>query len=265
LTDLSIIIVSWNTRELLRGCLRSLDAATGPLTHEIIVVDNASSDGSADLVKRDFPLVHLIENVSNTGFACANNQGIQASSGRCVVLLNSDTVVPQDAFARLAQFMDAHPDAGACSPRLVQLDGRPQAFAFGGDPAPGCLMRRAVNAALFHRPLHDWGTERTLEVDWVSGACLFARRQAIDQAGLLDEAMFMYFEDNDWCLRMRRCGWKIYYHPQVSITHLGGQSLKQNPDAQRAYYESLRTFYRKHYGWLARAWLKVFLPIYASL
>jgi hypothetical protein len=158
--------------------------------------------------------------------------------------------------------MQQHSDAGACGPRLLQPDGEPQAFAFGGDPTPGYLLRRGFMRLLLRRPLHNWHTTQVQTVDWVSGACLLVRRAAIQQAGLLDEHYFMYFEDNDWCLRMRRCGWQVYYNPQVSITHIGGQSLAQNPAARRAYYHSLDYFYTRHYGPLARLWLRMALVLY---
>ena len=217
------------------------------------------------MVAAEFPEVRLIRNAENIGFARGNNIGIAASTGRYVLLLNSDTIVPPGTLARLVAFMDAHPQAGACSPRLLQPDGTPQPYAFGCDPTLGYLLRRGVNRLLFRRPLHDWAVAEPIEVDWVSGACLLVRREAIDQVGGLDEAMFMYFEDNDWCRRMRLAGWQVYYVPTVEITHIGGASLKQNPAARAAYYRSLAHFYEKHYGWPGRLLLKVLLPVYRVL
>jgi len=260
--NLSIVVVSWNTAGSLQDCLSKLENSTARDQIEIIVVDNASTDDSPALVKRDFPAVSLIENTQNVGFARANNQGLALSRGRCVLLLNSDALVPPSALTALLAFMEAHPEAGACGPRLLQRDETPQPFAFGGDPTPAYLLQRALTHLLLRRPLHAWDTDRVQAVDWVSGACLMARREAVEQAGPLDEAIFMYFEDNDWCLRFRQCGWKIYYNPEVAITHLGGQSLKQNPEARKAYYASLEYFYRKHYGPLSRLWLRVCLPFY---
>ena len=214
---------------------------------------------------REFAHVRLIRNRENAGFARANNQGIQATQGEYVLLLNSDTVAPPDSLAGLVRFMDAHPQAGAAGPRLLHPDGRPQPYAFGGDPRPGYLLVRAANRLLFHRYLHDWATSAVQEVDWVSGACMIVRRAAIEQVGLLDEKMFMYFEDNEWCLRLRRADWQVYYNPQVAIIHLGGQSARRNPAAQRAYRDSLRYFYRKHYGRAARWALELLLPLYSRL
>ncbi len=264
-SGLSVVIVSWNTAALLRGCLTSLLTSPTGGSIEVIVVDNDSSDGSANLVQRDFPGVQLVRNRSNTGFASANNQGIVASRGLYVLLLNSDALLPPGAATSLVEFMEQYPGVGASGPRLVRPDGRPQEFSFGGDPTLGYLLRRALSSLLWRRPLHDWNTDQVQEVDWVSGACLLARREAIDQVGLLDENYFMYFEDNDWCLRMRGGGWKVYYNPRVSVTHVGGQSLIQNPAAQRAYYRSLDYFYAKHYGPLARVLLRVSLVPYRLL
>ncbi len=260
--DLSVVIVNWNTEALLRDCVQSLFLSPLPGVLEVIVVDNASSDNSVATLRRNWPAVHLIENTQNVGFARANNQGIAASRGRYVLLLNSDTIVPPNTLRGLAAFMDKHPEAGAVGPRLIQPDGRPQPFAFGSDPTPLYLLRRGLSLLLLRRPLHDWNTNLVQSVDWVSGAGLLLRRQALEQAGPLDEAIFMYFEDNDLCLRLRRCGWKVYYNPQTFITHVGGRSLEQNPAAQKTYAASLQHFYRKHYGRLSQLWLRVSLPIY---
>ncbi|MGQ9840674.1 MAG: glycosyltransferase family 2 protein [Anaerolineae bacterium] len=334
--DLSVIVLSWNVRELLRACLQSVsrsqearvrgqgpgvrsqesgarsqepgvrsqgsgarDQESGvrsqepgdydlttdhcplptdhrplptdyrplatvpcPPTTEIIVVDNASTDGSAEMVAAEFPAVRLIRNATNVGYARGNNIGIAASTGRYVLLLNSDTVVPPGALEALVAFMDAHPQAAACSPRLLQPNGTPQPYAFGCDPTPGYLLRRGLARALFRRPLHNWAVAEPIRADWVSGACLLVRRAAIEQVGGLDEAMFMYFEDNDWCRRMRLAGWQVWYVPTVAITHIGGAGLKQNPAARQAYYRSLAYFYRKHYGPLAQAFLLPALAAY---
>ncbi len=266
--ELSIVILSWNVRELLRDCLRSVMENVRTFQRsdvETFVVDNASTDGSPEMVAAGFPEVRLIRNPANLGYARANNIGIAASRGRYVLLLNSDTVVPAGALAGLLSFMDAHPWAAACSPQLLRPDGTPQPYAFGGDPTPLYLLRRGISRLLLGRPLHDWAVAAPIQVDWVSGACLMVRRAAIEQVGALDEAMFMYFEDNDWCRRMRLAGWQVWYVPTVAITHIGGAGLKQNPAARRAYRESLRYFYRKHYGPAANLFLRLMLPAYERL
>jgi N-acetylglucosaminyl-diphospho-decaprenol L-rhamnosyltransferase len=260
--DLSIICVSWNTASLLANCLRSIAAGVVGLSYEVIVVDNASTDGTRDRVKVEFPDVILLNNDENIGFARANNQGIRHSHGRYILLLNSDTVVKPGTLTTLVRFMEAHPRVAVVSPRLLRLDGTPQPYAFGNDPTLPYLIGRALNHFLFRRYPHNWATDQVRKVDWVSGACLLARRQAIEEVGLLDDNIFMYFEDADWCLRFRKLGWIIYYHPEVEITHLGGQSLKKNPQARHLYHQSLRYFYAKHYSRFSSIILRGLLKIY---
>ena len=275
--SLSIIIVNWNTRDLLRSCLLSLadgdlsaglrdpSSVTSSVLAEVIVVDNASQDDSTAMLQEEFPAVRLISNSENVGFARGNNQGIAVSKRQYIVLLNSDTVIPPGALATLVCFMETHPDAGAVGPRLLRTDGTPQSYAFGCDPTLGYLLRRGVNAFLFKRALHDWNTDVVQTVDWVSGACMVLRHTTLEQTGALDENIFLYFEDNDLCLRMRQAGWRVYYYPQIGITHIGGESLRRNPAAQRAYYQSLAYFYTKHYGMLACTIMKALLAVYRGL
>jgi N-acetylglucosaminyl-diphospho-decaprenol L-rhamnosyltransferase len=261
---LTTVIVNWNTADLLLDCLDSLRAGEVRLD-DVLVVDNASTDDSVARVAQRFPAVHLIRNSANVGFAGANNQGIAASTGEYVLLLNSDTLVPPGAISSLVRFMSERPRVGACGPRLLRPDGTPQPYAYGGDPTLPYLLRRGFSRLLLGRSLHDWTIDRALQVDWVSGACLLLRRVALDQVGPLDGQFFMYFEDNDLCLRLRRAGWQVYYEPQVAITHLGGQSLRRNPRAQAAYQTSLRYFYTKHYGSAERIMLNAGLAIYNRL
>lgn len=261
MVKLSIVIVNWNTCDHLQSCLQSL-AGDDMNCCEVIVVDNASSDDSVAMVREKFPWMRLVENAANAGFAGGCNQGIRASGGEYILLLNSDTLPKLDALRSLVDFMDEHTDAGGCGPRLLCPDGSAQAYTFGQDPTLYYLLRRGLSQSLFRHYLHDWTTDQIQNVDWVSGACLIIRRTVIDQAGLLDENMFMYFEDNDLCLRIRQAGWQIYYNPQVEIVHLGGQSLIKNPRAQEAYYESLKYFYVKHYSLASRILLKLLLIPY---
>jgi N-acetylglucosaminyl-diphospho-decaprenol L-rhamnosyltransferase len=258
--DLSIIIVTWNVRELARACLAALPGATEGTACEVIVVDNASADRSADMVAAEFPNATLLRNEANIGFARANNQGLAVAGGRYFVLLNADTIPHSGSLSAMVAFMDAHSRAGAASPRLLRPDGTPQPYAFGSDPSPLYLLQRAV-AHLRKAYLHDWGVSAPRPVEWVSGACLVTRREAVDRVGGLDEHIFMYFEDNDWCRRMRLAGWEVWYNPGVEITHIGGASLNQNPRARAAYYESLAYFYRKHYGQLAGAVMELIVSI----
>lgn len=262
---LSTIIVSWNTQAPLRDCLISIGNPAETIGTEIILVDNASTDNTVEMVARDFPQVKLICNPTNVGFGAANNRGIRASSGRYILFLNSDTIVPPGALTELVRFMDDHPRAAACSPRLARPDGNAQAFAFGGDPTPGYLFARGWTRLFLHRPLHDWETRIAQVVDWVSAACLMTRREALEQMRGFNEDFFMYFEDNDLCLRLRRAGWQIWYNPAVTITHLGGASVKQSTARSQWYETSLRHFYAKHYSPLARLALEIMLPFYHRL
>lgn len=249
--DLSIVIVTWNVRAVLAACLAALPAAAGGLSTELIVVDNGSTDGTAEWLET-LPGVQLVRNRENAGFARANNQGLARAQGTYPVLLNPDTEPRPDSLAEMVQFMAAHPRAGATSPRLVRPDGTPQPYAFGSDPSPWYLARRAI-AHLRKRYLHDWSVSEPYQAEWVSGACLVTRREIVEQVGGLDEGMFMYFEDNDWCRRMRLAGWQVWYNPRAEVVHIGGASLNQTPGARAAYYRSLAYFYRKHYGRLAGA------------
>jgi GT2 family glycosyltransferase len=244
----SVIIVTWNVKDLLLRTLARLPAACAPFTWETIVVDNASSDGSNEAVAAAFPATRYLYNDTNPGYAKGNNQGLALAQGDFLLLLNPDTAPDAGALACLVSFLQAHPAVGMVGPALVLPDGSPQPYAFGSDPTPVYLLRRNIKRLARRGPLHDWGAGQAARVDWVSGACLLARREVYAQIGGLDEAMFMYFEDNDWCLRGRQAGWEVWREPAARVVHVGGQSLKQNRRAPAAYYASLRTFYQRHYG-----------------
>ena len=246
--DLSIVIVNWNTRELLRDCLRAVAVTTG-VTCEVIVVDNGSTDGSAAVVATEFPTVHLIANATNRGFAAANNQGLAVARGRYCLLLNSDTRVAPDALAQLVAFMDAHPEAGACGPQLRNADGtlQPSGRAFPTLvqavmallPLPDAARRAAAG------PLERRDYNSVAEVDEVSGAALCLRAAALSQVGGLDERFFVFGEDVDLCWRLSKAGWKVYYVPQAVVTHLWGGSRRHLSErmsllAQRAYVLLMR-------------------------
>jgi N-acetylglucosaminyl-diphospho-decaprenol L-rhamnosyltransferase len=245
---LSVIVVNWNTRDLLRESLGSLFLyrPQGPL--EIIVVDNGSFDGSVLMVTKEFPSVRLIRNRTNEGFAKATNRGIRSSRGEYVLLLNSDAFVQEGTLDGLINFMEESPDCAAVGPRLVNPDGTVQPYVFGDDPTLPYLVKRHFSKMLRGKDLHPWESPHVREVGWVTGACMMVRREAMVTTDLLDENMFMYFEDCEWCLRMRQTGWKVFFHPAFTVTHLGGRSLSRRRDARRMYFKSLRYFYRKHYG-----------------
>ncbi len=234
---LSIIIVSYNTRELLRQCLRSL-AAHCPEA-EVIVVDNASRDGSPDMVRDEFPGVRLSVLAANAGFAGANNVGLRQARGDFILLLNSDTYVEDDSLSRCVAWMEAQPRVGACSPRLVGFDGVPQAWA-----RPFPCFRSALRQALWLGP--GPGAR-----SWLIGAALLVRRTALEQAGaFLDTGYFMYWEDTDLSARLLRAGWELAGFPDGHVRHKGGGSSQGADGDQRP--ELYASFLRGKYRWFAR-------------
>lgn len=264
--DLSVIIVSYNTRADLERCLASLHDPAPTIDHEIIVVDNLSSDGSADAARR-FPCVRVIESGANRGYAAANNIGIRASAGAHLLLLNPDTVVPAGAIDRLMQELNRHPDAAVLGPRLVDGDGRAE-LSFGKMISPLAELRQkrlvrghARRDPSASRRVEDM-TRREHWPDWVSGACLLVRRADAEGAGLLDERYFLYAEDVDFCAAIRARGRKILFTPAVEFVHLRGRSATTSPAATRAAYRrSHLAFYEKHHPRLApllRLYLRLF-------
>lgn len=262
--DLSIIIVNWNTRDLLRDCLESVYASEGEFAFETIVVDNCSHDGSADMVRCEFPQVHLIESDINGGYAYANNLGLRRLQARCYLLLNPDTVLPPNALQDMLAFMDAHPEAGMAGPKLVMDDGELDLACRRSFPTPENSFYKLFGLSRLFPKSERFGQynltyldpDEMAEVDSVVGAFMMVRRAVIEQVGLLDEEYFMYGEDLDWALRAKLAGWKVYYCPHVTVLHYKRQASKQNP--QKAHYEfwrAMHTFYRKHYAKDTPFWL----------
>ncbi len=262
--DLSIIIVNWNTAAMLSDCLRSLKSVSGGLATEVIVVDNGSIDGSADLVRRDFPHVRLIANETNVGFARANNQGMGARTGRYIALLNSDTVVREGAMATLVRFLDAHPRAGAAGPRLLNADGSLQPSCHPVLTPGREFWRLLLLDRLFPRATYPMGRwpEEPREVEVIKGACLVVRKAALDGVGLLDERYFMYSEEMDLCVRIARAGWGLYWVPAASVVHFGGASTQQAAESMYLeLYRSKVAFQAKIFG-RGSAWrLKLFVAL----
>jgi GT2 family glycosyltransferase len=255
---LSISIVNWNTATDLVRALESLPGG-GIEDYEIIVVDNASTDGSAELIRAHFPQVQLIQNSENVGFACAHNQALRISQGKFHLLLNPDATVHSDALRLLLEFLQSEPRAGAVGPKLLNADGTIQ-YSCRHFPSFGAgLFRNTFLGRLFPNNRYsrgylmaDWDHASPREVDWLSGAALCIRRETLDTVGLLDENFFMYCEDVDWCYRAQQAGWKIFYLPIAAITHLIGRSSDQRPLAMvRQFHRSMAYFFRKHY---ARNW-----------
>lgn len=261
--DLSVVIVNWNTRDLLRNCLRSVYACWPETEYELIVVDNASSDNSVAMVRNEFPRVDLIVNDQNVGFAQANNQGMTRCSRKYIVLLNPDTIVHPNAFDNLVSFMDAHPEAGAAGPLLLNPDGSLQLSCY---PFP--TIRREL-WRLFHLdkvcaygvyPMALWDHETIREVEHIKGACLILRKEAVNRAGWLDEDYFMYSEELDLCYRLSRMGWKLFWVPQSKVTHHGGQSTNQA--AKEMFLELYRSkilFFRKNHPQTVRAYKSILI------
>lgn len=254
--DLSLVIVSWNTRELLRDCLASLPQAVGGLATEIFVVDNASRDGSAAMVATEFPHVRLLEAGGNLGFARANNLALPDATGTVVALLNPDTVCPPGSLNRLVGFLNRRPRAAVVGPRLVDERERPTLswgfFPRARDHWLGFLdpKRLWLRGALGRRIAVAPGRqEPSRPVDYVTGACFLIRREALDAVGNLDERFFMYFEETDWCYRAQAAGWEVWYCAEAEVMHLEGRSAGQAGGfGQRQFQQSYRLFVAKHYG-----------------
>jgi len=259
--DLSIAIPSWNTRDLLAQCLDSVYGSSAGLDFETIVVDNASGDGSADMVAARYPRVKLIRNRVNLGFAAACNIAFKHSAGRHFLLLNTDTIVLDNALRSLVDFMDDHPDAGAAGSRLLNRDGTLQRSC---SRFPG-LMTELFDALylskLFPRSrlfgcysMSYWDFGDVREVDFAGGSCLIVRREAIEEVGLLDESFFMYTEEADLCYRLWEHGWKVYHFPGAEVIHLGGESARRyGGDMLLHLYAGRNKFIRKHRGNTAAA------------
>jgi GT2 family glycosyltransferase len=251
---LSIIIVSYNARIDLEACLGSLAGNPPAAAHEVIVVDNASGDGSA-AAARHWSAVRVIEMATNVGFAAGNNVGIRASSGRTLLLLNSDTLVPPGTIDALLAELDRDESVAAVGPRLVDARGHAE-LSFGpmptllGELRRGRLMRRLDRGEPRAREYVEAATQRAHAPDWVTGACLLVRRADAEAVGLLDERFFMYTEDVDFCASLRARGRRILFVPSVQIVHVRGRSAAAAPAATRAaYHESHLAFYRKHRPW----------------
>jgi len=256
--DLSVIIVSHNTRELLALCLDSLLAnlAASAFGYEVIVVDNASRDRTVEMVLKRFPQVQLLANEENLGFAAANNQGVKESKGDYLLLLNPDTLVQGEALQLMLEFLGSHPRVGLVGPKLLYPDGRLQHSAFSFPTLPMIFLdffplnHRLINSRLngrYPKALYEAG--EPFPVDHPLGAAMMVRREAVDQVGPLDEGFFIYCEEVDWCMRMKKMGWEIFCLPQAEIVHYVGKSTGQFREAM--YVELHRSRYRlyeKHYS-----------------
>lgn len=301
--DLGIVITSYNTCDLLRACLRSIYACEGDLALEVCVVDNDSSDGSAEMVRTEFPQVQLIANDENVGYPRANNQGLRAlgfqkesqtqaesrsaaqkgSAGdevpeavrppRFALLLNPDTELPSDALPKMLRFMDRHADAGVVGPKLVRPDGSLDLACRRSFPTPEVAFYRLTGLSRLFPHNRRFGRynltyldpDQVTEVDSVVGAFMLVRAEAIAQVGLMDEQFFMYGEDLDWAYRIKEAGWKVYYNPAVTVLHVKRAASRHSPKAQVEFYRAMDIFYHKHYAKQTPWWLHALIVSAISL
>jgi N-acetylglucosaminyl-diphospho-decaprenol L-rhamnosyltransferase len=256
--DLSIIIVNYNTRDLLRNCLRSVYSSQGDFQYEVIVVDNCSPDDSVEMVRQEFPQAKLTASEINGGYAYANNLGLRQAQGQHALLLNPDTVLPPTSLQDMMAFMEEHPDAGVAGPKLVLADGSLDLACRRSFPTLDIafyrligLSKRYPNSPRYNRyNLGYLDPDQVAEVDSVVGAFMWIRRDALDQAGLLDERYFMYAEDIDLCYRIKvEHGWKVYYNPAVVVTHYKAQSTRRRfAPMTIAFYRAMWLFHKKHFA-----------------
>ncbi len=282
MVDLSVIVVSWNVRDLLRRCLHSLLQAPGfhleaePNVDtppppgrrlEIVVVDNGSSDGSPGTIRGEFPGVRLVANQENRGFTAANNQGLTLSRGRWLLLLNPDTELVGAALSTMVEYMVSHPHVGALGPQLRYPDGSLQSSRRRFPTFATALVESTVvqewwpdNALLRRYYMADTPDDAIQPVDWVVGACLLVRHEVYQQVGGLDEGFFMYSEEMDWCRRIRSAGWDVVYLPTATVIHHEGKSSEQVAPVRHIHFQSSKVFYfRKHHGRLQAEALRWFL------
>ncbi len=261
--DLGIVIVSYNTRELLRRCLETVFASAG-VTFRVCVVDNASRDGSAAMVAEAFPQALLVANDDNTGYPAANNQGLRllGFEGACPVapryalLLNPDTEVPPDGLAQVVGIMDARPEIGVLGPKLLRPDGSLDLACRRSFPSPEVSFYRMIGLARLFPKSRRFGRynltyldpDNEAEVDSVVGAFMLVRREAIARIGLLDDSFFMYGEDLDWAFRIKQAGWRILYAPQVTVLHVKRASSRHSSRARVEFWRAMEIFYLKHYA-----------------
>lgn len=255
--DLSVIIVNYNVRQFLESALASVYRAMEGVKGEVFVVDNASDDGSVEMVKAKFPHVTLIESKSNVGFARANNAALKRAKGHYLLLLNPDTIVQEDTFKAMMKFFDENPDAGAAGCKILNPDGTFQLPCRRSFPTPWVAFTKIFGlSALFPRSklfgkynLTYLNEDETYEVDAVSGSFLFLRREVYEKVGGLDETFFMYGEDLDWCFRISQSGYRVYYVPLTKIIHFKGESTRRSEiDEIRTFYQAMQLFVEKHFS-----------------
>lgn len=270
--DVSILVVNYNTCQLTLDCLQSVYASKTQYRYEVIVIDNHSSDGSVEAIRAAYPDIMLIANEDNTGFAKANNQGMEVAGGRYILLLNSDTLVQPDTLDTMIQFMDTHPEMGASGCKVILPDGSLDKACKRGFPTPsasfyyafGWSKRYPDNPKYNQYQLGHLSPDDEYPVDVLVGAFMMVRRETIEQVGGLDETFFMYGEDIDWCYRIKQAGWGIYYYPRTYIVHIKGGSARRRPlkiiyEFHRAMWVFHRKHYKEKYSWITN------IAVYAGI
>ncbi|MBU5444360.1 glycosyltransferase family 2 protein [Paenibacillus sp. MSJ-34] len=254
--DVSILIVSYNTCKLTLDCLQSVYASETEYSYEVIVIDNDSKDDSVRQIEQSYPQARLIRNEDNTGFAKANNQGMEIARGRYVLLLNSDTVIQPDTLEIMLSFMDSRPDVGASGCKVILPDGSLDKACKRGFPTPSASFYYAFgfsklfpnNPRFNQYQLGYLSPDEEYEIDCLVGAFMLVRKETIDEVGMLDETFFMYAEDTDWCYRIKQAGWKNYYYPRTTIMHYKRASSRNKPlRITYEFHRSMVIFYNKHY------------------
>jgi GT2 family glycosyltransferase len=247
--DLSIIIISYNEKELLRKCLRSVLASITDFKFEVIVTDSGSTDGTRELMQNEFLNIKFLDNQKNLGFSKGNNVAIAQASGKMILLLNADTEVRPDTFSLSVKYMNAHPQVGALGCRVLLPNGSLDPSARRNFPNPVNSFLRLFGLKKFSNYNINGPIEEEMEVDAIMGAYFLTRREVIDKVGMLDEEFFMYGEDLDWCYRIKQAGYKIMYYPGAQITHFKYGASKTVPfKVIRWAHDAMKIFYRKHYA-----------------
>jgi len=263
--DLTISIVSYNSLFFLRECLDSIFANPPETEYEIIVVDNASGDGTVKFVKENYPDVTMIPNDRNIGFAAANNRAIERSNSKYIILMNSDCRVFKGSLDNLASFMEENPEVGIAGPKIINTDGTIQLscrrFPSAFDAAAHTVLTNIFPHNPFSRKykLADIKKDKPFKVDWVSGSCMIVRRKALEESGFLDENYFMYVEDLDICYRMWQKNWKVCYYPHAEVMHhIGGSSGSRRVKASFRMQRSVFYFFWKNYK---KSWKIILIPL----
>jgi hypothetical protein len=251
--DISIVIVNWNTRELLLDCLASVYATVRTLRFEVFLVDNASSDGSVGAVRAQYPQVKIIQNEKNLGFAVANNKALRLTQGKYALLLNTDTVLTDGAIAKLFAYLKNHDEIGMACGQLLNADGSKQNSIANFPSLLGLLCNETVLRLLWPRrfPSKRQEYRAPIEVESCIGACLMVRKAAMEAVGLLDERYFFFLEETDWAFAMHRAGWKSCFVPEARIYHLQGRSAGHNVSARIMFYRARYQYFRK---WFPKIW-----------